>query len=101
MRKDINNNILYVAHGYDPQTAYRQEFRIAGFHYLTISELPEKICFKIRHTPEYLKGQLKDNGDGTMTLLAEQPIHGVAPGQFCVVYDERHHRCYGSGEITL
>lgn len=101
VRKDINNNILYVAHGYDPQTAYRQEFRIAGFHYLTISELPEKICFKIRHTPEYLKGQLKDNGDGTMTLLAEQPIHGVAPGQFCVVYDERHHRCYGSGEITL
>ncbi|MDY4644476.1 aminomethyltransferase beta-barrel domain-containing protein, partial [Prevotella sp.] len=28
-------------------------------------------------------------------------IHGVAPGQFCVVYDEHHHRCYGSGEITV
>jgi len=25
----------------------------------------------------------------------------VAPGQFCVIYDGQHHRCYGSGEITL
>jgi len=31
----------------------------------------------------------------------EKEIHGVAPGQFCVVYDEEHHRCFGSGEITL
>lgn len=32
---------------------------------------------------------------------AEELIQGVAPGQFCVVYDEQHHRCYGSGEITV
>jgi tRNA-specific 2-thiouridylase len=32
---------------------------------------------------------------------SEQPIHGVAPGQFCVVYDADHHRCFGSGEIAL
>ena len=25
----------------------------------------------------------------------------VRPGQFCVVYDEHHHRCLGSGEITI
>jgi tRNA-specific 2-thiouridylase len=25
----------------------------------------------------------------------------VAPGQFCVLYDESHHRCLGSAEITL
>ena len=33
------------------------------------------------------------------TLISQQPIHGVAPGQFCVVYDENHHLCFGSGEI--
>ena len=30
-----------------------------------------------------------------------EPIHGVALGQFCVVYDAQHHRCYGSAEISL
>ena len=39
--------------------------------------------------------------DGKMMVHADEPIHGVAPGQFCVVYDENHHRCYGSGEITI
>ena len=34
-------------------------------------------------------------------IHSEEAIHGVAPGQFCVVYDEHHHRCYGSGEITV
>jgi tRNA-specific 2-thiouridylase len=38
---------------------------------------------------------------GSYVVHAEAPIHGVAPGQFCVVYDSHHHRCYGSGEITL
>lgn len=36
-----------------------------------------------------------------MMIHSDEAIHGVAPGQFCVVYDENHHRCYGSGEITV
>jgi tRNA-specific 2-thiouridylase len=32
---------------------------------------------------------------------SKDKIHGVAPGQFCVVYDKDHHRCLGSGEITI
>ena len=28
-------------------------------------------------------------------------IHGVAPGQFCVIYDSAHYHCLGSGEITV
>ena len=39
--------------------------------------------------------------DGTFMVQSADPIHGVAPGQFCVVYDADHHRCYGSGEITV
>jgi tRNA-specific 2-thiouridylase len=44
---------------------------------------------------------MEPQADGTFMIRSETPIHGVAPGQFCVVYDSRHHRCYGSGEITL
>jgi len=34
-------------------------------------------------------------------IETETPIQGVAPGQFCVIYDKEHHLCYGSGEICL
>jgi tRNA-specific 2-thiouridylase len=107
VKKNIKKNILLVSHGYDPQTAYKQDFRIQDMHFLTCDpwQLVEgdkvAIRFKIRHTAEYLKATLERNADDTYTVHAEKPIHGVAPGQFCVIYDENHHRCYGSGEITL
>lgn len=101
IKKDVANNILYVSHGYDPQTAYKQDFVIHDFHYLTCEVPMQHITFKIRHTPGYLPGTIEQLEDGRLAVHAEQPIHGVAPGQFCVVYDEKHHRCYGSGEITL
>ena len=53
VRKDVEQNILYVAHGYDPATAYRSDFRVHDFHFLTVRELPQQITFKIRHTPEW------------------------------------------------
>jgi tRNA-specific 2-thiouridylase len=28
-------------------------------------------------------------------------LQGIAPGQFCVIYDKDSHLCLGSGEITL
>lgn len=103
VKKDIEKNILYVSHGYDPETAYKQDFKIHDFDFLTegITELPARVTFKIRHTPEYHPASVEVNGDGTFTIHSDEKIHGVAPGQFCVVYDELHHRCYGSGEITL
>lgn len=103
VKKDVENNILYVSHGYDPATAYRQQFAIRDFHLLTpTAELPRRITFKIRHSPDYLPGILQPlEASGCFEVQADAPIHGVAPGQFCVVYDEHHHRCFGSGEITL
>lgn len=103
VRKDVDKNILYVSHGYDPETAYKSNFPLHDFHFLTegITELPEKITFKIRHTPEYHPARAEQLPDGKCIIHSAGRIHGVAPGQFCVVYDEHHHRCYGSGEITL
>ena len=33
-------------------------------------------------------------------LVSEAPVQGIAPGQFCVIYDREHRICVGSGEIT-
>lgn len=108
VKKDVENNTLYVSHGYDPETAYKQSFKIRDFHAVTfcsegvaLPDLPERITFKIRHTPEYLPAKLEKIGEQSYIIHADSKIHGVAPGQFCVIYDAEHHRCYGSGEITL
>ena len=107
VKKDMQQNILYVSHGYDPQTAYKQEFRVRDLHWLTLPLTgargeEQEITFKIRHTPEFHKGWLvQEEGTGEAVVRSEQPIHGVAPGQFCVIYDKEHHRCFGSAEITL
>ena len=100
VKKDITQNIIYVSHGYDPATAYKQDFPIMAFHSINGQQPPTDITLKIRHTPEFIPATLEPTADGYM-VHAAQPIHGVAPGQFCVVYDADHHRCYGSGEITV
>ena len=108
VKKDIQQNIIYVSHGYDPATAYQQHFPIRDFHsingqlpHLTGGLSPCEVTIKIRHTPEFLPATLEQTGEGQYMVHAAAPIHGVAPGQFCVIYDNRHHRCYGSGEITI
>lgn len=101
IKKDVENNILYVSHGYDPQSAYKKDFPLHDFHFLTREVAMQKVTFKIRHTPEYHPATIEKLEGGRWMIHSEEAIHGVAPGQFCVVYDEHHHRCYGSGEITV
>ena len=108
VKKDVERNIVYVSHGYDPEMAYRQDFRIRDFHSLNGVLPPEEVTFKIRHTPEFFAAKLEPLLPLTSHLSPLEyivhsavPIHGVAPGQFCVIYDAQHHRCYGSGEISV
>ena len=101
VKKDVEQNVLYVSKGYDPKTAYKQEFKVHDFHFLTKPVEMKMVTFKIRHTPEYHPAVMEKMDNGMYLVRAEKPIHGVAPGQFCVVYDENHHRCFGSGEITV
>ncbi len=112
IKKDIDRNVIYLSHGYDPETAYSKDFYIHDLHLLASPKISPKsltekilsegkITFKIRHTADYNSAVLEDAGNGRWLIRSSRPIHGVAPGQFCVIYDEAHHRCLGSGEITL
>jgi tRNA-specific 2-thiouridylase len=101
VKKDVAQNILYVSHGYDPETAYQKDFKVHDYHPLTIHHLPLNVTFKIRHTPEYHPATLEWTSNNEFIVHSKEKIHGVAPGQFCVIYDENHHRCLGSGEITI
>ena len=104
VKKDMEQNILYVIRGYDPIRAYKDEFRIHDMHFLTrpFRDGEERnVAIKIRHTPEYYSAVITPEADGIYHVKASQPIQGVAPGQFCVIYDSDFHRCFGSAEITL
>ena len=101
VKKDVCNNILYVSKGYEPSSAFKSEFGVSDFHFLTEEVDLSNVTFKIRHTPEFHKARMEKINDNEYRLYSECPIHGVAPGQFCVVYDEEHHRCIGSGEISI
>lgn len=101
VKKDMSNNILYVSKGYEPSSAFKSEFGVSDFHFLTEEVDLSNVTFKIRHTPEFHKARMEKINNNEYRLYSECPIHGVAPGQFCVVYDEEHHRCIGSGEISI
>ena len=101
VKKDVEHNILFVSHGYDPETAYKADFPVHDFHFLTKEQQPTEVTFKIRHTPEYHAATLEWITPMSFILHSKEKIHGVAPGQFCVIYDDTHHRCLGSGEITV
>ena len=121
VKKNIKKNILFVSRGYNPESAYKSEFKVHGFNWLTEplsnedlrmknEESSFHVTIKIRHTSDYIPATLSFSppfGEGLGVgydegkLKSSQPIHGVAPGQFCTIYDAQHHRCYGSAEITL
>ena len=116
VKKNLKRNILFVSHGYDPEKVYKDHLTMNDLHFITENPFEDeafkqdvqmtagnpsmRVTFKIRHTPEYLGGVLSLKEDGHWFLQADRKIHGVAPGQFCVVYDKDHHLCFGGGEIN-
>ena len=105
VKKNLKRNILFVSHGYDPERVYKNHLDMESMHFITENPWQDsfathRVTFKIRHTPEYLAGNIQQLPDHSWHLEADEKIHGVAPGQFCVIYDENHHLCYGSGEIS-
>ena len=103
MKKDIQDNIIYVSHGYDADKQYGYEFRMKDFNFITSnpwkdSTGEEDVTFKIRHTPEFIKGRLIRDADG-YRIISSEKLQGIAPGQFGVIYDAESRICFGSGEI--
>lgn len=104
VKKDIETNTLFVSHGYDPLAQYVRDIPLANMHFISgnpFGPLDEgaPVKFKIRHSPEFLSGTLWQHGDG-YRIRSDEPVSGVAAGQFGVVYDQAAHLCYGSGVIA-
>jgi len=105
VQKNIDENIIYVSQGYDPEAQYGKTVNMTGFQFITENTLGEfkdhneyNIYFKIRHTPDFTEGLLSRIGD-VWRIRSKEKIQGIASGQFSVVYDMNQQLCLGSGMI--
>jgi tRNA-specific 2-thiouridylase len=103
IKKDVEQNIIYVSNGYDPETQYGKTINLQGFSFITEDPWGDfsdekEIAFKIRHTPEFTFGTIRRIGD-VYRIESDDKIQGIAAGQFGVVYDRDCRLCLGSGMI--
>lgn len=102
VKKDVNENIVYVANGYDPENQYADVIYLADYQSLHPDfqlRQGDPVRFKIRHQPEFNHAIL-DIQPEHIALHTESPIAGVAPGQFGVLYHPSEPYCLGSGIIA-
>ena len=104
VKKDTEQNIIYVSNGYDPEAQYGEVVRMENF--LFINEKADRdytsaqpILFKIRHQPEFNEGMMVKEDEKHFRIDSAVPISGIAPGQFGVVYTTDKRICLGSGVI--
>lgn len=116
VKKDVEKNILFVSKGYTTPLQYKRQIPLEPIHWITKDPFKEKsprkggildivngdsaeITFKIRHTPDFTKGILKNTSEGWQ-IDSEKEIQGVAPGQFASIYTPDARLCLGSGMIS-
>ncbi|MBP3638455.1 MAG: tRNA 2-thiouridine(34) synthase MnmA [Muribaculaceae bacterium] len=108
VRKNIHDNVIYVSQGYGTDKQYGDTLHLTEMHFITRDPWPGscdavEVSFKNRHAPAFTPGMLTRTpgaGDGEYVLKSLEPVQGIAPGQFAVIYDRDHRLCYGSGIIT-
>lgn len=106
VKKEIEENILYVSQGYDPEAQYGNEINLAGYNYLSKDIWGGRldagdvvdVKFKIRHTPEFLQGHLSKVGDA-YRIVSDVRVQGIAAGQYATIYDNDAHLVVASGMI--
>nr|WP_314648997.1 tRNA 2-thiouridine(34) synthase MnmA [uncultured Porphyromonas sp.] len=120
VKKNIRRNIILVSQGYDPADQYGEHVVMEQCDFISLDpwsraasleagttvvvppaeRQPIAVSFKIRHTPEFTRGILSYDPETGYRIDSAEPIQGIAPGQYAVVYSEDHRLCFGSGMIT-
>lgn len=98
--KDIKKNIIYLAHGYDPDAVYGDHFSVRDMNWITeeLRVKSEELRVKIRHGENDHPCTISVQKDGTIDVKLLERVHGIAPGQFAVFYDG--DICLGGGTIV-
>ena len=95
VKKDLENNILYVASGDENKYLYSNTAIIENFNFLTDLR-PEKCTTKFRYRQKDIPVNV-EYLDNNMIKLTYEGAKAVTPGQFCVLYLD--DICLGGGII--
>lgn len=112
VRKNIHDNAIYVSRGYDTQKQYGRIIHLTEPLFITRNPWEGKTCdhepiaFKNRHSPEFFDATItrihgEQGADAEYVIETQQPVQGIAPGQFGIIYDKERRICHGSGVISM
>lgn len=99
VRKDLNNNVLYVSHG-DETPLYSRSCTVEEMNFIPAPpEKREFVCkAKFRYRQEEQGVRVKCTGERSLEIFFDEPQRAVTEGQFAVLYDDV--QCLGGGVIV-
>ncbi len=95
VKKDLDNNILYVCDGDESKYLYSNRAIIKEFNFLTDKRIKKCAC-KFRYRQQDIPCTVNYLDNNTIEVLYDN-AKAVTPGQFCVLYDGE--MCLGGGII--
>ncbi|MBN2509500.1 MAG: tRNA 2-thiouridine(34) synthase MnmA [Spirochaetales bacterium] len=100
VKKDLQENIVYVAHGDVSDIYKKSEYRVGDFNWLSGEPLGSEFEVKIRHGAQKFKARIEWDSltpRQSAVVRLDEGDQGIAPGQFTVFYSD--DVCLGCGTI--
>ena len=98
VKKDIKNNILYVASGDENEYLYSDRCIVKELNFISVKPIEgAEINAKFRYRQKDNSVKIHFIDEDTLELIFPEPYKSVTPGQAAVLYDE--DICLGGGLI--
>ncbi len=98
VRKDIENNVIYVSHQENFVDKARNEFYVRNVHWIAGEPKRANLKLKLRHGPEFIDCIIEPDHDHHRFLVKmTKEDSGVASGQSAIFYENNY--CLGRGII--
>ena len=98
VRKDIEDNVVFVSHSNDLSVNSRETFDVTDPHWIHEPPRRGNLTTKLRHTEVVADCELIREADEQFSVRLSRPDPGIASGQFAVFYDEQE--CLGGARIV-
>ena len=97
--KDMKKNEVYVTSNLQDDSLWASEIRLTSLHWINEAPTQNKSYrVRTRHRAPLISCGFKDIAESTATLLLEEKIRALTPGQSAVIYDG--DECIGGGIIA-
>lgn len=97
VRKDLENNVLYVSQGAESKELFSAAARTEAFNFINPPDWTEKeLTARFRHRQPLRKVLAKREGDKVYIEFGERE-RAITPGQYAVLYDGQV--CLGGGVV--